>query len=107
MSCLTITNGNFESEVLKSSVPVLIDFWAPWCGPCKMVGPIIDQIADEYSGKLKVAKINVDDEGALAQQHGISSIPTIVLYKNAQIAAQKSGAAPKHEIEAFFKSYLN
>ena len=106
MSCLNITGGNFESEVLKSSVPVLIDFWAPWCGPCKMIGPVIEQIAGEYSGQLKVGKVNIDDEGALAEQHGITSIPTLILYKNAQVAAQKNGAAPKHEIEAFFKNFL-
>jgi len=106
MSSLNITGGNFESEVLKSSVPVLIDFWAPWCGPCKMIGPVIEQIAGEYSGQLKVGKINIDDEGALAEQHGITSIPTLIIYKNAQVAAQKNGAAPKHEIEAFFKNFL-
>ena len=106
MSSLTITNGNFESEVLKSSVPVLIDFWAPWCGPCKMIGPVIEQIADEYSPRLKVCKINIDDEGALAEKHGITSIPTMILYKNGEAAAQKNGAVPKHEIEAFFKNFL-
>jgi len=106
MSSITITGSNFESEVLKSDIPVLIDFWAPWCGPCKMVGPVIDQIAAENTGKLKVGKINVDDEGALAEQHGITSIPTLVIYKDGKVAAQKSGAAPKNDIETFFKSYL-
>ena len=106
MSSLTITGGNFETEVLQSPVPVLIDFWAPWCGPCKMIGPVIDQIAGEYSPQLKVGKINIDEEGALAERHGITSIPALVIYKNAQVAAQKNGAAPKHEIEAFFKNFL-
>ncbi|MCL2266632.1 MAG: thioredoxin [Treponema sp.] len=106
MNCLAVTGGNFESEVLESAVPVLVDFWAPWCGPCKTIGPALEQIANEYSGRLKVCKINIDEEGALAEKHGITSIPTLILYKNAQAAAQKNGAAPKHEIEAFFKSYL-
>ena len=106
MSSLTITTDNFESEVLKSQVPVLLDFWAPWCGPCKMIGPIIDQIAAEYSGRVKVGKINVDENGDIAQQHGIVSIPTLVVYKDAAIAAQKNGAAPKHDIEAMFKNLI-
>ena len=106
MSSIEITSDNFETEVLQSSIPVLIDFWAPWCGPCKMLGPVIDQIADEYSGRLKVGKINIDIDGALAEQHGISSIPTLLLYKDGTLAAQKNGAAPKHDIEAIFKSFI-
>jgi len=106
MSCLTITEGNFESEVLKSDIPVLIDFWAAWCGPCKMIGPVLEQIAIEYSGRLKVGKVNVDDNGSLAQQHGITSIPALILYKNGGIAAQKNGAAPKHDIESLFKNLI-
>ena len=106
MSCLAITSDNFESEVLKSSVPVLVDFWAPWCGPCKMIGPVIEQIASEYSGRMKVGKVNVDDNGSLAQQYGITSIPALILYKNGEEAARKNGAAPKHDIEAFFKNLI-
>ena len=106
MSGIIITNNNFESEVLGSSIPVLIDFWAPWCGPCKMIGPVIDQIADEYSGRIKVGKVDIDENAALAEQHGIVSIPTLVVYKDGAIAAQKSGAAPKHDIEALFKDLI-
>ena len=106
MSSITITNDNFESEVLGSPVPVLIDFWAPWCGPCKMIGPVIDQIADEYSGRLKVGKINIDENSALTEEHGIASIPTLVIYKDGAIAVQKNGAAPKHDIEALFKNLI-
>jgi len=106
VSSITITSGNFESEVLNSPVPVLIDFWAPWCGPCKMIGPVIDQIADEYQGRAKVGKINIDEHAALAEQHGITSIPTLLVYKDGSIAAQKNGAALKHDIEAMFKSLI-
>ena len=103
---ITITDGNFEQEVLQSPIPVLIDFWAAWCGPCKMIGPFIDQLAGEYEGRIKMGKVNVDEEGALAQRHNIASIPTLVLYKGGDIVAQKNGSAPKRDIEAMFKSYL-
>ena len=106
MSSITISGSNFESEVLQSSVPVLLDFWAPWCGPCRMLGPTIDQIADQYSGKLKVGKINIDEDSALAEQHGIVSIPTLIVYNNGEVAAQKNGAAPKHDIESLFKNLI-
>ena len=106
MNSITITSDNFESEVLKSPVPVLIDFWAPWCGPCKMLSPVIDQIAVEYSGSLKVGKVNVDDHSSLAEQHGIVSIPALILYKDGEMAAQKNGAAPKHDIESLFKNLI-
>ncbi|MDR1178792.1 MAG: thioredoxin [Spirochaetaceae bacterium] len=103
---ITVNSGNFKAEVTDSPVPVLVDFWASWCGPCKMIGPMLDQIADEYSGKLKLGKVNVDEEAALAEQHGITSIPTLVVYKGGQIVNQHSGALPKHGIENLFKTYL-
>ena len=106
MASIEITIGNFQSEVLDSSVPVLLDFWATWCGPCKMIGPLIDQLADEYSGRLKVCKVNVDENGALAEQHGIVSIPTLILYKDGALAGQKTGAAPKNDIVALFKNLI-
>jgi thioredoxin 1 len=103
---ITLTSANFETEVLKSSVPVLIDFWAEWCMPCKMIGPVIDQLAKDYAGRLKVAKVNVDQESDLAGQHNIVSIPTILVYKDGKMVRQKVGAVPKHEIENLFKDLV-
>jgi len=103
---VTITGANFETEVIKSPVPVLVDFWAPWCGPCRMVGPLIDQLADEYSGRLKVGKINVDEESDLASRHGIVSIPTLMVYKDGKIANQAVGGLPKKNIEDLFKNLI-
>jgi thioredoxin 1 len=103
---ITVTGDNFEDEVLKSDVPVLIDFWASWCGPCRMIAPLIDQLAEEYSGRLKVGKVNVDDEDKLAVSHGIVSIPTLVVYQGGKIVNQSAGALPKGEIEKLFKEFL-
>jgi thioredoxin 1 len=103
---LTITNENFESEVIASPIPVLIDFWAGWCGPCKMIGPLIDQLAGEYEGRLKVGKVNVDEQGELAGRHNIASIPTLIVYKDGSPVQQQIGAAPKQQIEALFKNLI-
>lgn len=92
------TVGNFEQEVLKSEEPVLVDFWAPWCGPCRTISPVLDELADEYKGKIKVAKINVDEEGELAAKFRVMSIPTLMLFKNGQIAEKITGARPKEEL---------
>lgn len=100
---ITITESNFEAEVIQSPVPVLLDFWADWCGPCRMIAPFLEELAGEYAGRVKIGTVNVDEETALAGQHGIVSIPTLVLYKDGKQAEKKSGAAPKHEIEAIFK----
>src|SRR5215469_8502102 len=103
---IVVTGTNFESEVLQSPVPVLLDFWASWCGPCRMIGPFIDQLARDYKGCLKVGKVNVDEEGDLAGQHGIVSIPTLVVYKDGKIVNQAVGAFPKQNIEALFKEFV-
>ena len=103
MAELKITRENFENEVMKSNIPVLIDFWAPWCGPCRMMGPIIEQLAEEYEGKAKVGKVNVDEEGELSQAFGVMSIPTIVLIKDGKVVKQAVGARPKAEVEAMLQ----
>ena len=103
MAELKITKENFENEVMKSNIPVLIDFWAPWCGPCQMMGPIIEQLAEEYEGKAKVGKVNVDEEGELSQAFGVMSIPTIVLVKDGKVVRQAVGARPKAEVEAMLQ----
>lgn len=103
MAELKITRENFENEVMKSNIPVLIDFWAPWCGPCRMMGPIIEQLAEECEGKAKVGKVNVDEEGELSQAFGVMSIPTIVLVKDGKVVKQAVGARPKAEVEAMLQ----
>jgi thioredoxin 1 len=103
---VTVTNENFKTEVLDSDIPVLADFWAEWCVPCKMVGPILEQMAEEYNGKIKIAKINVDEEGELASNYNIVSIPTILLFHNGNVAKQQIGAVPKKVLEELVKEYL-
>ena len=96
---IELTPANLEEEVLKSSKPVLVDFWAPWCGPCRMLAPILAQIAEEKSGVLKIGKVNVDEAAELAAQYGISSIPALLLFKGGQVAAQTVGFMQKAELE--------
>ena len=101
---ITLTKTNFEAEVLKSDKPVLVDFWAPWCGPCRMLAPILAEIAEEKGGAIKVGKVNVDDEPELAAQYGITGIPAILLFKNGKVAATSVGFRPKPELEAFLSA---
>ena len=100
---VTITKENFEAEVLKSEIPVLLDFWAAWCGPCRMIAPALEEIAAENAGKLKVGKVNVDEEMELAMQFGVTSIPLLVVMEGGQIVKKAVGAMPKAKIEALFK----
>ncbi|MFP4114841.1 MAG: thioredoxin [Spirochaetota bacterium] len=103
---ITITADNFEAEVRNSDVPVLIDFWAEWCMPCKMIAPVLEEISTEYDGKLKVGKLDVDSEGELAMKFSVQSIPTLLLVKNGEEVARKVGAVPKPAIEELFKDHL-
>ena len=99
MAEITLTSANFQAEVLDSPLPVLVDFWATWCGPCRMVAPIVAEIAAEKAGVIKVGKVNVDEEPGLAGRYGISSIPTLMLFKNGQLVDTMVGARPKAQIE--------
>ena len=98
MAEITITKENFENEVIKSDIPVLIDFWATWCGPCKMLAPVIEEIAGEFEGRVKVGKVNVDDEPELAASFGIASIPTVLVIENGKVKNMSVGYRPKEEI---------
>ena len=100
MSEIKITNANFEKEVINSDVPVLVDFWAEWCGPCRMLSPVISEIADEYTGRVKVGKINVDEQPRLAAEFGVVSIPTVILFKNGRAVSTLVGYRPKEAFTA-------
>ena len=103
---LELTDANFESEVLKSDKPVLVDFWAEWCGPCRMVGPIVEELAKEYDGKAVVGKVNVDHNSGVAAQFGIRNIPTLLIFKNGQIVDKQVGVAPKNVLEGKLKAQM-
>lgn len=106
MASAEATDRNFEAEVLKSDKPVLIDFWAPWCGPCKAIGPLVEELAGEYQGRVKVMKVNVDDNAKTASTYGIRSIPTLMMFKDGKLQDTLIGLAPKEKIEEFLKKSL-
>ncbi len=97
---VTLTQENFPTEVLKASTPVLVDFWAEWCGPCKMIGPILDELAEEYDGRVKIGKVNVDQQVALAAEYSVRAIPTLLLFKEGQVADQMVGLRSKRDLKA-------
>jgi thioredoxin 1 len=101
-----VTDDSFDPEVLQSATPVLVDYWAEWCGPCKMIAPILDEVAREYSGRLKVAKLNIDDNQATPPKYGIRGIPTLMIFKNGSVEATKVGALSKSQLTAFIDSHI-
>ena len=106
MSEVILNETNFEEEVIKSDKPVLVDFWANWCGPCRMIAPLIEQLAEKYDGKVKVCKADVDENAELASSYGVSSIPTLLIFKNGEVVAQRIGSASMPVLEAFIADNL-
>ncbi|MGO8925537.1 MAG: thioredoxin [Limisphaerales bacterium] len=97
---VALTQENFATEVLKASTPVLVDFWAEWCGPCKMIGPVLDELADEYAGQVKIGKVDIDQQQALAAEYGVRAIPTLLLFHQGQVADQMVGLRSKKDLKA-------
>ena len=106
MSLTHTTDANFDQDVLQSDVPVLLDFWAEWCGPCKMIGPLLIELSEEYADKVKIVKLNVDENNNTAIQYAVRSIPTLILFKDGQVQAQHIGAAAKGQLKQFIDSNL-
>jgi thioredoxin 1 len=106
MSIAHVSDDNFQSDVMQSEVPVLVDFWAEWCSPCKMIAPILEELAPEYEGRVNIAKIDVDSNPKIPQQYGIRSIPTLILFKNGVVEAQQVGAVSKKQLAAFLEQHL-
>ncbi|MGG6293527.1 thioredoxin [Leptolyngbya sp. AN02str] len=105
-AALSVTDSTFKQEVLESDVPVLVDFWAPWCGPCRMVAPVVDEIADQYVGQVKVVKVNTDENPSIASQYGIRSIPTLMIFKGGQRVDMVVGAVPKSTLASTLEKHL-
>lgn len=104
MATVKVDNANFQSEVLNSAEPVVVDFWAEWCGPCKMIGPSLEELSNEFAGKVKIAKINVDENPELAARFGVRSIPMLAMFKGGEVADVKVGASPKNALSAWISS---
>jgi thioredoxin 1 len=102
LNIINLTQDNFAKEVLESSTPILVDFWAEWCGPCKMIAPVLDELAQEYDGRVKIGKVNIDNEQGLAAEYGVRAIPTLLLFQNGQVAEQIVGLKSKRDLKNSF-----
>ena len=105
-SATAVTDASFELDVLKSDVPVLVDFWAPWCGPCKAIAPVLEELAGEFDGKLQIAKLNIDEHDAVAAEYGVRAIPTMILFKDGKVAETLDGMMPKAALRAKLEAHV-
>ncbi len=105
-SVITLTESNWNEEVINSDVPVLVDFWAPWCGPCRIIAPIIEELAEEFAGRVKVGKLNTDESNNIAMQYGIRAIPTVMLFKNGEVVDTRIGVQPKEALRQMLEAHI-
>ncbi|MDJ1009436.1 MAG: thioredoxin [Paracoccaceae bacterium] len=106
MGTVAVTDATFDAEVKNSDIPVVVDFWAPWCGPCKQIGPALEELSEQYAGQVKIAKVNVDDDQAAAAALGVRGIPALFLFKDGEVVSNKTGAAPKAALESWIKEAI-